>query len=212
MLFFLIFLKTICENSYLGVALRHALTIFYYSQTQDFIWYVNYSLWTAKGNMRIDINVSEVHSELSHVWMGSEYASDYSIFQFANGTLRKKVSKCGTFSGPYFPVFGLKQTRKTPYLEIFHAVVVYRLDWIYSISISNINLKIIGYKVNKPLQKFKGSMLYGLDVFLKSISYFAFSLLFLLSIFNNIFIENLCAKPTKRSTRSFWTNIFEPKN
>ena len=55
-------------------------------------------------------------------------------------------------------------------------------------------------------------MLYGLDVFLKSISYFAFSLLFLLSIFNNIFIENLCAKPAKRSTRAFWTNIFEQKN
>ena len=30
-----------------------------------------------------------------------------------------KVSKCGVFSGPYFPVFGPK---KSPYLDTFHAV------------------------------------------------------------------------------------------
>ena len=53
-----------------------------------------------------------------------------------------KVSKYGVFSGPYFPVFGLNtgiyavnlriqseyrkmRTRKTPYLETFHAVTVH---------------------------------------------------------------------------------------
>ena len=37
-----------------------------------------------------------------------------------------KVSKCGVFSGPYFPVFGLNTEKygsgKTPYLDKFHAV------------------------------------------------------------------------------------------
>ena len=52
-----------------------------------------------------------------------------------------KVTKCGVFPGPYFPVFGFNTeiysvnlriqskcgkiwTRKTPYLDNFHAVVV----------------------------------------------------------------------------------------
>ena len=37
-----------------------------------------------------------------------------------------KVSKCGAFFGPYFPVFGLNTGKhgpeKTPYLDTFHAV------------------------------------------------------------------------------------------
>ena len=37
-----------------------------------------------------------------------------------------KVSKCGVFFGPYFPVFGLNTGKygpeKTPYLDTFHAV------------------------------------------------------------------------------------------
>ena len=42
-----------------------------------------------------------------------------------------KVSKCGVFSGPYFPVFGLntgKYRPKTLYLDNFHAVSSYRID------------------------------------------------------------------------------------
>ena len=39
-----------------------------------------------------------------------------------------KVSKYRVFSGPYFPVFGLNTGKygpeKTPYLDIFHAVIV----------------------------------------------------------------------------------------
>ena len=39
-----------------------------------------------------------------------------------------KVSKNRVFSGPYFPVFGLNTGKygpeKTPYLDIFHAVIV----------------------------------------------------------------------------------------
>ena len=37
------------------------------------------------------------------------------------------MSKYGTFSGPYFPVFGLNrgiyEPEKTPYLDTFHAVL-----------------------------------------------------------------------------------------
>ena len=36
-----------------------------------------------------------------------------------------KISKCGVFSGPYFPAFGLNTgnygPEKTPYLDTFHA-------------------------------------------------------------------------------------------
>ena len=39
-----------------------------------------------------------------------------------------KVSKYGDFSGPYFPLFGLKTRKygpeKTPYLDTFHTVAV----------------------------------------------------------------------------------------
>ena len=47
------------------------------------------------------------------------------------------MSKYGVFSGPYFPVFGLnaeisriqENTKKTPYLDTFHAVIIFGYQW-----------------------------------------------------------------------------------
>ena len=78
------------------------------------------------------------------------------------------MSKCGVFSGPYFPAFGLNAERyevslvfspnagkygpeKTPYLDTFHAVkgkVIYLLfvySWLK-------NIKTIIYKPNTKIQ------------------------------------------------------------
>ena len=45
-----------------------------------------------------------------------------------------KVSKCGVFPGPYFPVLGLNSWKygpeNTPYLGTFHAVVVQKCFWL----------------------------------------------------------------------------------
>ena len=47
---------------------------------------------------------------------------------FSWNTLRE-VSKCGGFSGTYFPVFGLNTEKygpeKTPYFDTFHAVIFF---------------------------------------------------------------------------------------
>ena len=69
--------------------------------------------------------------------MGVLFLKNYLSIQ--NSITTKKVSKYGVFSGPYFPVFGRNteiyrvnlriqseyrkiRTRKTPYLDTFHAV------------------------------------------------------------------------------------------
>ena len=43
------------------------------------------------------------------------------------------MSKCGVFSGPYIPVFGLKKEKygpeKTPHLDTFHPVEGQNNNW-----------------------------------------------------------------------------------
>ena len=47
------------------------------------------------------------------------------------------MSKYGVFSGPYFSIFGLnaeisqiqENTKKTPYLDNFHAVIIFGYQW-----------------------------------------------------------------------------------
>ena len=100
---------------------------------------INFFIWTRR--FRLKLAIQSVHNFLQ-----LESCNSIVISEKYGNSIVWKVSKNGDFSGPYFPAFGLntekseiqkiKNTEKSPYLDICHAVSVKNFQY-YSLVLQN---------------------------------------------------------------------------